>query len=131
VPLSADEGGRVNVISTGPCAVAIRYRLEILRFIEQRFRQGVQITEQQIETYYHDTLLPQYTSGETVPPLSQVAPRIQEILLQQQVNMMFDSWLTNLRQQGDVEILDPELAPDLPPTPENPTKPKSSEGGNR
>ncbi len=87
----------------------LRYRLEILRFIEQRFRQGIQISPQQIETYYRDTLLPQYTPGEAVPPLDQVAPRIQEILLQQQVNTLFDNWLTNLRQQGDVEVLDPEL----------------------
>lgn len=87
----------------------LRYRLEILRFIEQRFRQGIQISPQQIESYYRDTLLPQYTPGEAVPPLDQVAPRIQEILLQQQVNVLFDNWLTNLRQQGDVEVLDPKL----------------------
>ena len=96
----------------------LRYRLEILSFIEQRFRQGIQISPQQIETYYHDTLLPQYTPGEAVPPLDQVAPRIQEILLQQQVNVLFDNWLTNLRKQGDVEVLDPELesavAPESP-----------------
>jgi len=96
----------------------LRYRLEILRFVEQRFRQGIQISQQQIETYYHDTLLPQYAPGEVVPPLGDVAPRIQEILLQQQVNVLFDSWLTNLRQQGDVEVLDPELAP--PDAAENP-----------
>jgi peptidyl-prolyl cis-trans isomerase SurA len=91
----------------------IRYRLEILSFIEQRFRQGIQITQQQIETYYHDTMVPQYKPGETVPPLDQVASRIQEILLEQQVNVLFDTWLTNLRQQGDVEVLDPALAPAL------------------
>ena len=85
----------------------LRYRLEILRFIEQRFRQGIHISQQQIEAYYHDTLLPQYAPGEAVPPLDQVAPRIQEILLQQQVNVLFDAWLTNLRRQGDVEVLDP------------------------
>ncbi len=89
----------------------LRYRLEILSFIEQRFRQGIQISQQQIETYYHDTLLPQYAPGESIPPLDQVAPRIQEILLEQQVNMLFDNWLNNLRQQGDVEVLDPALAP--------------------
>jgi peptidyl-prolyl cis-trans isomerase SurA len=91
----------------------LRYRLEILRFIEQRFRQGIQITQQQIEDYYHNTLLPQYAPGEAVPPLDQVASRIQEILLQQQVNVLFDNWLNNLRQQGDVEVLDPKLAPAL------------------
>jgi peptidyl-prolyl cis-trans isomerase SurA len=87
----------------------IRHRLEILAFIERRFRQGIQISQQQIETYYHDTLLPQYKPGQTVPKLDEVAPRIEEILLQQQVTAMFDEWLKNLRQQGDVEVLDPAL----------------------
>ena len=87
----------------------LRYRMEILAFIEQRFRQGIQISQQQIENYYQDTLLPQYKPGETPPPVGQVAPRIQEILLQQQVNQLFSSWLNNLRQQGDVEVLDPSL----------------------
>jgi peptidyl-prolyl cis-trans isomerase SurA len=87
----------------------LRYRLEILRFIEMRFRQGIQISQQEIETYYHNILLPQYAAGEAVPSLDGVATRIQEILLQQQVNVLFDDWLKNLRQQGDVEVLDPDL----------------------
>jgi hypothetical protein len=87
----------------------LRYRLEILRFIEQRFRQGIQISQQQIADYYRNTLLPQYPRGEAVPSLDQVSPRIQEILLQQQVDILFDDWLANLRSQGDVEILDPAL----------------------
>jgi hypothetical protein len=87
----------------------LRYRLAILRFIEQRFRQGIEISPQQIANYYNDTLLPQYAPGETMPKLDQVAPRIQEILLEQQVSALFDNWLANLRQQGDVEILDPAL----------------------
>ncbi len=87
----------------------LRYRLEILSFIEERFRQGIQISPQQIDSYYHDILLPQYAPGETVPPLDQVTSRIQEILLEKQVNVLFDAWLTNLRSQGDVEVLDPSL----------------------
>ena len=90
-------------------AVYFRYRLEILGFIEQRFRSGIHIAQQDIENYYRDTLLPQYKPGEDVPSLDKVAPRIEEILLQQQVNAMFDEWLTNLRNQGDVEVLDPSL----------------------
>lgn len=89
----------------------LRYRLEILSFIEQRFRQGIQISPRQIDSYYHDILLPQYTPGEAIPPLNQVAPRIQEILLEKQVNVLFDAWLTNLRGQGEVEVLDPALEP--------------------
>jgi peptidyl-prolyl cis-trans isomerase SurA len=95
----------------------LRYRLQILRFIEQRFRPGIRIEQQQIAAYYNNTLLPQYAPGESVPPLAQVAPRIEEILLEQQVNALFDDWLANLRKEGDVEVLDPSLAPSLAPSP--------------
>jgi hypothetical protein len=118
---ASDAGWKAFLAAHGLTAKRVeaylRYRLEILRFIEQRFRQGIQISPQQIETYYHDKLMPQYAAGETVPPLDQVAPRIQEILLQQQVNQMFDNWLTDLRRQGDVEVLDSDLAPELAPQP--------------
>jgi hypothetical protein len=87
----------------------LRYRVQILRFIEQRFRQGIRISQPEIEAYYHDTLLPQYAPGEAIPSLDKVAPRIEEILLQRQVNVLFDDWLKNLRKQGEVEVLDPEL----------------------
>lgn len=87
----------------------LRGRLQILRFIEIRFRQGIRISEQEIATYYHNTLLPQYPTGQPAPPLAQVAPRIEEILLQQRVNAMFDDWLDSLREQGEVEILDPSF----------------------
>ena len=91
----------------------LRHRLEVLGFIEQRFRQGIRITPEEIEAYYRQTLLPQYAAGEAIPKLEAVAPRIEEILLQQQVNILFDDWLKNLRKQGDVEVLDPALeAPD-------------------
>ncbi len=87
----------------------LRYRLEILRFIELRFRQGIRISPEEIETYYRDKLVPLYAPGQTVPSLDQVSPRIQEILLQQQVNVLFEGWLENLRKQGEIEVLDPAL----------------------
>jgi len=99
----------------------LRYRVEILRFIEQRFRRDIRITQPEIETYYRDTLLPQYAKGEAVPPFDEVAPRIQEILLQRQVNALFEDWLTKLRTQGEVEVLDPALE-----TPEVSGSPQSS-----
>lgn len=97
----------------------LRNRLEILNFIETRFRQGISISSQEIEAYYHDTLLPQYAKGESVPTLEQVGPRIEEILLQQKVNVLFSGWLDNLREQGDIEVLDPAL--EAATTPDHPT----------
>lgn len=87
----------------------LRNRMLILRFIEQRFRQGIRNTQQEVETYYRNTLLPQFAAGTTAPPLEEIAPRIQEILLQQKVNVLFDEWLKNLRHQGEIEVLDPSL----------------------
>jgi peptidyl-prolyl cis-trans isomerase SurA len=92
----------------------LRYRLEILSFIERRFRQGIQISPQEISAYYTETLLPQYAAGEAIPSLDTVSPRIEEILLQQRVNALFDDWLQNLRKQGDVEVLDPALETPAP-----------------
>jgi hypothetical protein len=89
----------------------LRRRLEILAFIETRFRQGIRISQEEIEAYYRDSLVPQYTKAEAAPALKDVAPRIEEILLQQQVNGLFTAWLDNLRKQGNVEILDPALEP--------------------
>jgi hypothetical protein len=111
---SSDEGWKSFLKTHGLTAERVdsylRYRLEILRFIEQRFRQGISISAQEIEKYYHDTLLPQYAQGEAIPSLDAVSQRIQEILLQEQVNVLFGDWLQNLRKQGDVEVLDPAPA---------------------
>jgi peptidyl-prolyl cis-trans isomerase SurA len=93
----------------------LRGRLEILAFIETRFRQGIRVSQEEIESYYRDSLLPQYAQAETAPALKDVAPRIEELLLQQQVSALFSAWLDNLRKQGDVEILDPALEPAAAP----------------
>jgi len=106
---------------------SLRYRLQILSFIELRFRQGMSVSDQEINAYYSNTLLPLYAKGEEKPPLEKVAPRIQEILLQQKVNVLFDDWLRNLRTQGEVEVLDPSLEKSSPPK-TSPT-PAQTKGG--
>jgi peptidyl-prolyl cis-trans isomerase SurA len=97
----------------------LRHRIEILRFIELRFRQGVNISPQDVETYYRDTLIPQYPKGDKPPALDQVSKRIEEILLQQRVNVLFDDWLNNLRRQGEIEVLDPSLEAPAVASPED------------
>jgi hypothetical protein len=118
---ASDEGWKAFLAAHGMAQkrveVYLRNRLQILRFIELRFRQGILISPEEIQTYYRETLLPQYAPGEAVPPLDKVSPRIEEILLEQQVNVLFDDWLKNLRKQGGVEVLDPSL--ETPETPSN------------
>jgi peptidyl-prolyl cis-trans isomerase SurA len=90
-----------------------KQRMEVLAFIERRFKQGVKISQQQIDTYYEKTLLPLYAAQHaTAPPVDAISDRIQQILLQQQVSNLLSDWLQSLRAQGSVVVLHPgEEAP--------------------
>ena len=90
-----------------------RQRMEILKFIEFRFRAGIRVTPAEIKTYYDKTLVPELARQNTAPPtLDAVSDRIQEILLQQRVGSLLIDWLTSLKAQGTVRIMKPgEEAP--------------------
>ena len=80
-------------------------RMEVLAFIELRFRMGIRILPSEIEEYYTETMLPQYAAlGKQAPPLKAISRRIQEVLLQQRVSKLQDDWLTSLRAQGSVVV---------------------------
>lgn len=89
-------------------------RLAMLRFIDLRFRSGIRISQEQIAAYYQKTLVPALEKDhQKAPPLADLSPRIQEILLQQQVSGLFQDWLSSLRDQGNVEIVDQAYSADL------------------
>jgi hypothetical protein len=90
-----------------------RVRMEVLRFIEDRFRMGIRIPPADIQNYYEKTLLPQYEKQHATPPkVEAISDRIQEILLQQQVSNLLGDWLKSLRAQGSVVVLKQgEVAP--------------------
>ncbi len=81
-------------------------RMEVLSFIEQRFRMGIRILPAEIQEYYTKTMLPAYAAqGVEPPPVRMLSKRIQEVLLQQRVSKLLDDWLTSLRAQGNVVVL--------------------------
>ena len=85
-----------------------RDRMDVLQFIELRFRMGIKISQQEIDKYYNETMLPQYAAKHvTPPPVQTIASRIQEVLLQQQVSSLLGDWLDSLRAQGSVVVLQP------------------------
>jgi peptidyl-prolyl cis-trans isomerase SurA len=85
-----------------------RQRMEVLRFIEMRFRTGVHISDAEIREYYQQTLLPQYAGkGVTPPKFQAISDRIEEILLQRQVSNLLADWLKSLRAQGTVRTIQP------------------------
>lgn len=83
-----------------------KQRMEMLQFIEERFRLGVSITPQQIKDYYDTTLVPEYSREHaTAPKLDAISSQIEEVLLQQQVTSLLNDWLQSLRAQGSVVVL--------------------------
>lgn len=90
-----------------------RVRIEVLNFVEQRFRAGIRIDPAEIKTYYDTSLLPEYASEKVKPPpLDTVSERVQEVLLQQRVSALLSDWLLQLKAQGSVRMIRPgEVAP--------------------
>jgi peptidyl-prolyl cis-trans isomerase SurA len=90
-----------------------RKRMELLKLIEVRFRNGIHIEDDEIKNYYEKTMLPEYARQKVTPPkLDTISKRIEEVLLQQRVGDLMRDWLQSLRAQGSVWIMRPgEVAP--------------------
>src|SRR6202020_489992 len=112
-----DEGWKKFLSSHGCTQEEFRarwlQRMQLLKFIEVRFRNGVTISDDEIKAYYEKTMLPEYAKRSVTPPrLDTVSKRIEEVLLQQQVSALLEDWLKSLRAQGSVRIMTPgEVVP--------------------
>jgi peptidyl-prolyl cis-trans isomerase SurA len=83
-------------------------RMEVLKFIEMRFRAGIDITPAQIKTYYETKMLPEYAKvGKKPPALAVISDRIQEVLLEEQVSNLLSDWLESLKAEGSVRMMRP------------------------
>jgi peptidyl-prolyl cis-trans isomerase SurA len=83
-------------------------RMQILNFVEVRFRTGIRIAKPEVERYYREIFVPQVEARKAkAPPLAVVEPRIDEVLLQQHVNVLLNDYLRSLKEAGNVQILDP------------------------
>jgi hypothetical protein len=84
-----------------------KQRMAILKFIDARFRTGIRISQASIADYYTKTVVPAFErKHQAAPPLKSLSARIQEVLLQQQVNAQLQDWLKSLRAEGTLRILD-------------------------
>jgi parvulin-like peptidyl-prolyl isomerase len=83
----------------------VRLQLEILRFLDNRFRPIVRVEFRTIQQYYRDQFLPElHKRGGSDVPLSEAAPKIREILTQQRMDEQITSWLQTLREQADIRV---------------------------
>jgi len=83
---------------------------DMLRFLDIRFRSGVRITQREIQSYYTDVLIPQLHAKNVIaPPVTEVREKIIAILTEQRMNSMLDDWIKELKANGAIRWLVPEV----------------------
>ncbi|MGB8770413.1 MAG: SurA N-terminal domain-containing protein [Candidatus Korobacteraceae bacterium] len=93
----------------------LRTELLVMNFVEVRLRPNVHVQPEEIEAYYKNRLLPDLQkNGGKVVALEKVETRIRELLVQQRMDELLDTWLHNLRQQAEIHSTVPIPAENAP-----------------
>jgi hypothetical protein len=82
--------------------IQLGWQLDVLNFINERFRPGVLVTEDQIKTYYEQhraDLLRQFPQLKTYESLE---PKIRAALEGEQLTKNFDDWLAEARKRDRI-----------------------------
>lgn len=75
----------------------LRWQLTVLEFIEQRFRPGVIVTDQDVAEYVRRHSL----SKTSAAPAAAERKRIEDEIAGERVNQLFEEWLTQTRKQAN------------------------------
>jgi hypothetical protein len=86
------------------------WQLTLLRFIDYRFRPGIQIPEDDVKAYYDQELVKWKQQGiQSIPTLEDSRANIEEILTQQRIDQALDTWMAETRKQVPINYLDEAL----------------------
>jgi len=75
--------------------------LEQFQLIDTRFRPSIQVSAAEVEKYYRERLVPKLSASDVIS-LTEATPKIREILMQEKINQLLNSWLETLRAQAQV-----------------------------
>lgn len=79
------------------------WQMTVLRFIDERFRPGILVTDEDVQAYYNEhrsELEKAYPQNHTIEALD---ARIHEIIVGERVNRSFEEWLTQTRGQTRID----------------------------
>jgi len=86
------------------------WQLTLLRFIDYRFRPGIQIPPADVQAYYRQQLSDWRKKGiEKIPTFEETRDQIEEILTQKRIDQALDQWIKDTRAQVAINYLDREL----------------------
>jgi hypothetical protein len=81
----------------------LKQQIEVLQFVDLRFRPGAQASPHQIDEYYKNVFVPEMKKrGAAVPSITSVQPKIEAVLLEQNIDEAMNQWLKVIRNQADI-----------------------------
>ena len=109
---ATEEAWRDLLVARGLNESVVRQKvseqLERMRFVNLRLRPESRIEQTDIEAYYTNSFVPEVQArGEAPESLGDVSSRIREILTQQKMDTLLDSWLRDLRDHAELRLLAP------------------------
>ena len=79
------------------------WQLTVLRFIDYRFRPGVQLPDSDVKTYYEQEAAKLRERGaKEIPSFEDARGKIEQILTQQRIDQALDQWLGDTRTQVEI-----------------------------
>jgi len=86
------------------------WQLTLLRFIEYRFRPGIQIPDSDVQAYYRQQVSEWKQKGtKAIPTFEEARAQIDEILTQKRIDEALDQWIKDTRRQLTITYHDPAL----------------------
>jgi hypothetical protein len=79
------------------------WQLTVLRFIDQRFRNSVLVTDAEIADYYQEHRADLQKAYPQSNGLEALAPKIREIMSGERINQAFEEWLAETRRAVRIE----------------------------
>lgn len=83
----------------------LRWQLSVLRFIDERFRPGVLVTDEDVQAYYDQHRAELVRSNPKSTTLEALEPKIRELITGERVNQNFEEWLNQSRRRTRVQYL--------------------------
>ena len=86
------------------------WQLTLLRFIDYRFRPGIQIPTPDVQAYYRQQVSEWEQKGtQPIPTFEESRDQIEEILTQKQIDQSLEQWIKDTKNQVPIAYLDPAL----------------------
>ena len=88
----------------------LRWQLTVLRFIDERFRPAVLVTDEEVAQYYRDhaSEFRNASTGQT-RTLDEARQDIRNTLTEQRVNKQFETWLDARRKSANIQYREASL----------------------